>query len=66
MIGDTEKLLTKGDVVTMWVMGEQFTVTVKDVSVELYERQYLVQFSDNPADVRWVNNTTVRSFRFQN
>jgi len=66
MIGDTEKLLTKGEIVTMWVMGEQYTVKVKAVSIEQYERQYLVQFSDDPADVRWVNNTTVRSFRFQN
>jgi len=66
MIGDNEKLLVKGETVTMWVLGAPFTVTVKDVDITEYERKYLIAFSDDPSDVKWVTNVLVRQFRFRN
>lgn len=66
MIGDFEKLLNKGETLTMHVLGRPFEVKVKDVSIELFEWQYLIQFSDNPSDAKWVNNMIIRQFQFQN
>ena len=66
MVGDFEKLLVKGETVTMWVMGAPFLVTVKDVDISDYERKYLLAFSDDPADNKWVNNVVVRQFKHRN
>jgi hypothetical protein len=66
MIGDIEKLLVKGQVVTMYVMGTPFEVTVQDTDISEYERRYLLSFSDSPEDVKWVTNVIVRQFKYQN
>lgn len=66
MVGDFEKLLVKGETLTMYVMGSPFLVTVKDVDISDYERKYLLAFSDDPTDTKWVNNVMVRQFKHRN
>jgi len=66
MVGDVEKLYSKGDKLTMFVLGKPFQVTVIASDVTDYERKYLVAFSDKPGDSKWVNNTIIRQFSYQN
>jgi hypothetical protein len=66
MVGDFEKLLVKGETVTMYVMGAPFLVKVMDIDITDYERKYLLAFSDDPLDIKWVNNVVVRQFQFLN
>lgn len=66
MVGDFEKLLVKGETVTMYVLGSPFVVKVMDTDISDYEQKYLLSFSDDPLDIKWVNNVTVRQFRFLN
>jgi diphthamide biosynthesis methyltransferase len=66
MVGDVEKLYNKGDKVTMFVLGKPYHVTVIASDVTDYERKYLVAFSDNPGDTKWVTNQTIRQFSFLN
>jgi len=66
MIGDIEKLLVKGEKVTLHVLGVEFNVTVKDVDISDYERKYLLVFADNAADTKWVNNVMIRQFQYRN
>lgn len=66
MVGDFEKLLNKGDKLSMNVLGKSYEVTVKAIDVSDYERKYLIAFSDQPGDTKWINNTIVRQFRYSN
>ena len=66
MVGDFEKLLNKGDKLSMNVLGKTYEVTVKDTDISDYERKYLIAFSDMPGDSKWINNTIVRQFRYTN
>ena len=62
MVGDVEKLYSKGDKVTMFVLGKPYQVTVIASDVSDYERKYLVAFSDKPGDTKWVTNAIIRQF----
>jgi hypothetical protein len=66
MVGDFEKLLNKGEKLSMNVLGKTYEVTVKDTDISDYERKYLIAFSDMPGDTKWINNTIVRQFRYTN
>lgn len=66
MVGDLEKLLNKGEKLRMNVLGKTYEVTVKDIDVSDYERKYLIAFSDIPGDTKWITNTIVRQFQFNN
>ena len=66
MVGDFEKLLNKGEKIRMNVLGKTYEVTVKDTDVSDYERKYLIAFSDQPGDSKWITNTIVRQFRYTN
>lgn len=66
MVGDFEKLLNKGEKLSMNVLGKTYEVTVKDTDISDYERKYLIAFSDMPGDSKWINNTIVRQFRYTN
>lgn len=66
MVGDIEKLCKKGDKVTMFVLGRPFEVEILASDVSDYERKYLVSFSDQPGDTKWINNSTMRTFLFLN
>ena len=66
MVGDLEKLLNKGDKLSMNVLGKPYEVEVVATDVSEYERRYLIAFSDKPGDNKWINNTIVRQFRFTN
>jgi len=66
MVGDVEKLCSKGDKLTMFVLGKPYQVTVLASDVTDYERKYLVAFSDAPGDNKWINNTVIRQFAYQN
>jgi len=59
MIGDFEKLLSKGQTVTLYIAGEKFSATVKAVSVAEYERKYLLVLSGKEY---WLTNGTIRLF----
>lgn len=58
MIGDFEKLLAKGQTVTLFIAGEKFTATVKAVSVAEYERKYLLVLSNG--EEHWTGNPAIR------
>jgi hypothetical protein len=66
MVGDLEKLLNKGDTLSMNVLGKAYRVEVMETDVSEYERRYLIAFSDKPGDTKWINNTIVRQFKFTN
>lgn len=66
MVGDLEKLLNKGDTLSMNVLGKSYRVEVVATDVSEYERRYLIAFGGNPADTKWINNTIVRQFQFAN
>lgn len=66
MIGDMERLLRRGDRLTMFVLGKPFEVEVLATDITDYERKYLVSFSDIPGDTKWISNSLVRQFQFQN
>ena len=66
MVGDVEKLYSKGDKITMFVFGKPYKVTVLASDVTDYERKYLVAFSDKPGDTKWVTNTIIRQFGYLN
>ena len=58
MIGDFEKLLTKGQEITLSIAGEKFSATVKAVSVAEYERKYLLVLSNG--EEHWTGNPAIR------
>lgn len=66
MVGDFEKLLNKGEKLRMNVLGKSYDVEVVATDVSDYERKYLIAFSDQPGDNKWINNTIVRQFRYTN
>jgi len=66
MVGDFEKLLNKGEKLRMNVLGKSYEVEVVATDVSDYERKYLIAFSDQPGDNKWINNTIVRQFRYTN
>lgn len=66
MVGDIEKLLSKGEKLRMNVLGKSYEVEVVATDVSDYERKYLVVFSDKPGDSKWITNTIVRQFKYPN
>jgi hypothetical protein len=66
MIGDMEKLFTVGQQVELSVMGKIYVATVIEIDISNFERKYLISFSDYITDTKWVNNTILRQFIFNN
>jgi hypothetical protein len=64
MIGDMEKILSKGDRFDVSIEGKTTSVQVKATDITGYERRYLVK--PDSGDPFWLTNNHIRIFKYPN
>lgn len=65
MLGDNEKMFSKGDKFTLNINGNLCEAEVKDVDITGYDRRYLVMFLAN-SQKAWTTNRELRRYLYPN